>query len=130
MPTPWSLCPPSSSRFFIAVRFVFFHHNITHAYTLSPTFFSIEGLYQPRVSAIFGSIWLVGRFLYTLGYTSGDPRKRNTSGGIIHNIGYFGKNMSSDDSARNGGIDSSDFSTGLMLLSTYIAGSKAYNLLF
>lgn len=84
-----------------------------HANTLEavPTFlFALlySGLYHPRLSAIFGSIWLVGRFLYTMGYTSGTPSKRNSSGGIIHNIGYL----------------------GLMLLSTYIAGSKAYNLLF
>ncbi|KAJ9100505.1 hypothetical protein QFC21_003544 [Naganishia friedmannii] len=49
-----------------------------------------------------------GRFLYTIGYATGQPQLRNTSGGVVHNVGYL----------------------GLMLLSTYIAGSKTYNLLF
>ncbi|KAJ9093927.1 hypothetical protein QFC19_008161 [Naganishia cerealis] len=84
-----------------------------HANTLEamPTFlFALlySGLYLPRVSATFGAIWLVGRFLYTLGYATGDPKKRNTSGGVIHFIGYL----------------------GLMLTATYLAGTKTYNLLF
>ncbi|KAJ9122272.1 hypothetical protein QFC22_001692 [Naganishia vaughanmartiniae] len=83
-----------------------------HANTLEsvPTFlFGLlySGLYHPRASAILGAFWLVGRVLFTIGYASGQPNRRNSSGGVIHNIGYL----------------------GLMLLSTYIAGSKTLNLL-
>ncbi|GHJ87141.1 hypothetical protein NliqN6_3543 [Naganishia liquefaciens] len=79
-----------------------------HANTLEsvPTFLFgllFSGLYYPRAAATLGAFWLVGRFLYTLGYSTGLPERRNTSGGIIHNIGYF----------------------GLGLLSTYIAASKS-----
>ncbi|KAI5453449.1 hypothetical protein NCC49_005926 [Naganishia albida] len=83
-----------------------------HANTLefAPTFlFGLlySGLYYPRAAATLGAFWLVGRFLYTVGYATGQPEKRNTSGGVIHNIGYI----------------------GLMLLSTYVAGSKVSDLL-
>ncbi|KAJ9113504.1 hypothetical protein QFC20_001855 [Naganishia adeliensis] len=80
-----------------------------HANTLEnvPTFlFALlySGLYYPRAAAALGALWLVGRFLYTVGYATGQPERRNKSGGIVHNI-------------------------GLMLLSTYVAGSKVANLL-
>ncbi|KAJ9113554.1 hypothetical protein QFC20_001905 [Naganishia adeliensis] len=83
----------------------------THANTLetAPTFlFALlySGLYYPRAAAVLGALWIAGRFLYTFGYAiTGEPEKRNTSGGIFLHI------------------------IGLMLLSTVIAGSKAADLL-
>lgn len=49
----------------------------------------VLGLYYPRAAAGLGAVWLVGRFLFTVGYATGQPERRNTSGGIIHNFGTF-----------------------------------------
>ena len=38
----------------------------------------VTGLKYPRFAAGLGGVWFVGRILYTIGYTSGDPAKRNT----------------------------------------------------
>lgn len=36
----------------------------------------ISGLNYPRAAAVFGAIAILGRIVYTLGYTTGDPKKR------------------------------------------------------
>jgi len=36
-----------------------------------------------------GAVYLFGRVLYTLGYTTGDPSARNTRGGIIAALAYY-----------------------------------------
>lgn len=38
-----------------------------------------------------GAVYLFGRVLYTLGYTTGDPSARNTRGGIIAALAYYRK---------------------------------------
>ncbi|KAG1859783.1 hypothetical protein F4604DRAFT_1150667 [Suillus subluteus] len=35
-------------------------------------------------------LWALSRVLYTLGYTTGDPAKRNTRGGILGELPVFG----------------------------------------
>ena len=38
----------------------------------------VTGLKHPKFAAGLGGVWFVGRVLYTIGYTSGDPAKRNS----------------------------------------------------
>ncbi|KAH9461089.1 hypothetical protein Pst134EA_017398 [Puccinia striiformis f. sp. tritici] len=64
-----------------------------HANTLEslPFFlFSLlfTGLRHPRFAASCGALWVVGRFVYTLGYNTGDPSKR--ARGVFHNFGTLG----------------------------------------
>jgi glutathione S-transferase len=49
------------------------------------------GLYAPILSASLGGLYLFGRVLYTLGYTTGDASARNTRGGIIAALAYYRK---------------------------------------
>ncbi|QRV72883.1 glutathione S-transferase, microsomal [Ceratobasidium sp. AG-Ba] len=53
-------------------------------------FLPFLGLRHPIAAASLGAGWNVGRILYTLGYTTGDPAKRNTRGGILASISYAG----------------------------------------
>jgi glutathione S-transferase len=49
-----------------------------------PTFIStllVGGLQYPRVAAAFGLVYIILRFSYFKGYSSGDPQKRFSSGG-------------------------------------------------
>ncbi|TFK99721.1 hypothetical protein BDV98DRAFT_570736 [Pterulicium gracile] len=60
-----------------------------HANTLEslPNIFAlslITSLSMPRFAAAAVGVWTVGRVLYTIGYTTGDPNKRNTQGGFIN----------------------------------------------
>ncbi|KAJ2507628.1 Microsomal glutathione S-transferase 3 [Coemansia sp. RSA 2049] len=36
----------------------------------------LAGLYQPKLAASFGAVYIVGRFAYTRGYVAGGPDKR------------------------------------------------------
>jgi glutathione S-transferase len=36
----------------------------------------VAGLFQPRLTAVLGAVYIVGRFLYALGYKSGGPKGR------------------------------------------------------
>ncbi|KAK4053084.1 hypothetical protein OIV83_001819 [Microbotryomycetes sp. JL201] len=48
------------------------------------------GLTYPRAATALGATWLVGRVLYTIGYTSGVPAKRNSNGGMLHALAHVG----------------------------------------
>ena len=41
-------------------------------------------LTSPRLAALFGTTWVVGRFLYIHGYSTGGPSGRRLGGGISH----------------------------------------------
>lgn len=45
------------------------------------------GIDRPLVASGFGALWLVGRIVYTLGYSTGDAKKRM--------YGYVEQNVSS-----------------------------------
>lgn len=47
------------------------------------------GLEHPKFAAGAGIFWIVGRVIYTLGYISGDPKKRGP-GSLVHHIGSLG----------------------------------------
>ncbi|KAF8521839.1 hypothetical protein JB92DRAFT_1766108 [Gautieria morchelliformis] len=48
----------------------------------------VGGLKYPTVAASFGAVWLIGRIVYTLGYSTGDPGKRYR--GRFNQLGYAG----------------------------------------
>lgn len=52
-----------------------------------PTFLALlltSGLAFPRLAALFGLTWVVARFLYFVGYSTGDPNKRYANGAMLH----------------------------------------------
>ncbi|CAE6531311.1 unnamed protein product [Rhizoctonia solani] len=53
-------------------------------------FTTFLGLRRPILAASLGAAWSASRVLYTIGYASGDPKKRNTRGGIFSSAAYFG----------------------------------------
>jgi len=55
----------------------------------------LTGLKYPILASALGATWIIGRVLYTLGYITGDPAKRNTRGGSLHLIGALGLMLSS-----------------------------------
>lgn len=46
----------------------------------------ITSLSMPTFAAQAVAAWTAGRVLYTIGYTTGDPDKRNTQGGFISSL--------------------------------------------
>lgn len=46
----------------------------------------ISGLQYPFAAACFGATYLIGRVVYTVGYSTGGPEGRNL-GGIISHLG-------------------------------------------
>ncbi|PWN90352.1 membrane-associated proteins in eicosanoid and glutathione metabolism [Acaromyces ingoldii] len=65
-----------------------------HANTLelTPTFLVstlLAGLSAPRVATVLAATWLVSRVFYTLGYTTGNPKKR-TPGALLGFVGLVG----------------------------------------
>ncbi|CAE6522686.1 unnamed protein product [Rhizoctonia solani] len=53
-------------------------------------FTAFLGLRRPILAASLGGLWSASRVLYTIGYASGDPKKRNTRGGIFSSVAYLG----------------------------------------
>lgn len=46
-----------------------------------------SGLRYPQTAAALGFAWVFGRVLYTIGYTSGEPKNRNW--GFFGSIAYM-----------------------------------------
>lgn len=58
-----------------------------------PTFISlllVGGLQYPRVAAVFGLLYIVTRYFFFKGYSSGDPRKRMAGVGAYYNVALLG----------------------------------------
>ncbi|XP_012939578.1 microsomal glutathione S-transferase 3 [Aplysia californica] len=64
------------------------HQNTLEVYPQFLIFLLLGGLQMPRLSAVFGILFLIGRFMYAQGYYTFDPSKRNR--GAIAYIGFFG----------------------------------------
>jgi len=74
------------------------HQNTLENFPQTLFFLVFAGLKYPIPAASLGGLWVVGRVLYTLGYSTGDPKKRYR--GMVGSIGQL----------------------GLQLLATYAAG--------
>lgn len=64
------------------------HQNTLEVWPQFLLFLFLAGLQLPRMSAVFGLIFLFGRFMYAQGYYTFDPSKRNR--GVFSYIGFFG----------------------------------------
>ena len=51
----------------------------------------VTGLKRPYLSASLGGLWLAGRIFYTIGYSSGDPKRRLTRGGYLSSAALIGQ---------------------------------------
>lgn len=64
------------------------HHNFVENYPVVLSGMLCSGLVYPRLAAVLGSVWLVGRVLYTFGYSSANPKnvegRGRFSGGGFH----------------------------------------------
>ncbi|KAK7479634.1 hypothetical protein BaRGS_00029100 [Batillaria attramentaria] len=64
------------------------HQNTLENITCFLLFLLIGGLLYPRLSALFGIIYLASRVVYAYGYYTGDPSKRNR--GAFGYVGLLG----------------------------------------
>ncbi|XP_025099682.1 microsomal glutathione S-transferase 3-like [Pomacea canaliculata] len=64
------------------------HQNTIENIPAFLAFLILGGLQFPRLSAVFGVIFLLGRVVYAFGYYTGDPSKRNR--GAFGYIGIIG----------------------------------------
>lgn len=63
------------------------HQNTLEVYPLFLVLLVFSGLLYPRLSAASGVIWIAGRVAYALGYSTGDPGKRQY--GVFGYIGLL-----------------------------------------
>ncbi|XP_061176548.1 glutathione S-transferase 3, mitochondrial-like [Saccostrea echinata] len=61
------------------------HQNTLEVYPIYLILQVMSGLYAPKLSAVCGLIFVLGRIVYALGYQSGDPKKR-----LRGSFAYFG----------------------------------------
>jgi len=48
------------------------------------------GLKYPFIAAGLGGAFVLGKILYTIRYSSGDPNQRNKRGGVIGSLSFLG----------------------------------------
>ncbi|KAF2717536.1 hypothetical protein K431DRAFT_153217 [Polychaeton citri CBS 116435] len=60
------------------------HHNILENYTAALTAMLVSGISYPRLAAATGAIWVVGRAIYAIGYTSTNKRNVDGSGRFFY----------------------------------------------
>jgi len=85
---------PDAMRFNCAQRA---HQNTLEVLPQTLLYIFFSGITYPTTAASLGAAWIVGRVLYTIGYSSGDPRKRRM--GFIHSIAFLGLQLLSTWSA-------------------------------
>ncbi|XP_022291643.2 glutathione S-transferase 3, mitochondrial-like [Crassostrea virginica] len=67
------------------------HQNTLEVYPVYMGIQLLSGLYAPKISAVCGVIFILGRLAYASGYQSGDPQKRLR--GTFAYIGVLGMNI-------------------------------------
>ncbi|EJU06298.1 MAPEG-domain-containing protein [Dacryopinax primogenitus] len=53
----------------------------------------LSGVYFPTATAATCGVWVVGRLLYTIGYSTGNPAKRNAYGGWLSSLSLLGTKL-------------------------------------
>ncbi|KAK1370756.1 Membrane associated eicosanoid/glutathione metabolism-like domain-containing protein [Heracleum sosnowskyi] len=56
------------------------HQNSLEYLPMFFTFMTVGGIKHPIIASVLGSIYIVARYFYFIGYSSGDPKKRLTVG--------------------------------------------------
>ncbi|KAG2033003.1 hypothetical protein BDR03DRAFT_711858 [Suillus americanus] len=79
----------------------------------------VTAMKYPVFAGYACGLWALSRILYTLGYTTGDPAKRNTRGGILGELPVFGMCIPSSQIVSPG-VDVAT-SLGLLFCSAYTA---------
>ena len=64
------------------------HQNTLENYPIFLMLLAIGSASRPFLSGVYGTIYLLGRLAYAIGYSTGDPAKRNR--GAFGYIGLFG----------------------------------------
>eukprot|EP00850_Spirogloea_muscicola_P018541 SM000171S03230 [mRNA] locus=s171:103368:104883:+ [translate_table: standard] len=64
------------------------HQNTMESYPAFIAMLLLSGLAYPVTAAVFGTVWIIGRLVYSMGYYSGDPQKRHQ--GAWHGFGLMG----------------------------------------
>ncbi|KAK4685300.1 hypothetical protein P7C73_g4857, partial [Tremellales sp. Uapishka_1] len=94
-------------------KMVFNCHQRAHANTLESIPYILAmllflGFYHPKFASGSTALWVIGKIGYTIGYATGNPKKRTNP---VSAISYFGL-------------------LGLFFGSIYVAGTKTYELYF
>ncbi|KAI9345629.1 hypothetical protein BDR26DRAFT_856362 [Obelidium mucronatum] len=63
------------------------HHNFMENYPQFLILLLTAGIEHPVAAAVSGSVWLIGRALFSRNYQTGDPAKRNKGMAWIHYVG-------------------------------------------
>jgi glutathione S-transferase len=63
------------------------HHNVLENYPAALTGMLISGLEYPKFAAAAGVMWIIGRVIYALGYSS--TNEKNVNGGGRFSYGGF-----------------------------------------
>ncbi|KAI0699356.1 membrane-associated proteins in eicosanoid and glutathione metabolism [Cerioporus squamosus] len=67
------------------------HQNTLEVLPVVLTGTLISGLKYPIAAAALSGVWVLARVFYTIGYSTGDPKKRNMLGaGAIGSLGLMG----------------------------------------
>ena len=66
------------------------HQNALETYPTFIVFNIVGGLFHPVPAAVLSVLWSIGRILYQKGYSTGNPDKRYSYGGMLHWISIFG----------------------------------------
>ena len=56
------------------------HQNTLENYPATIFLLSAGGMSNPKLAALLGGIWAIGRVIYMLGYGTGEPQKRAYGG--------------------------------------------------
>eukprot|EP00996_Jenningsia_fusiforme_P005663 NODE_6677_length_545_cov_235.804435_g6256_i0.p1 GENE.NODE_6677_length_545_cov_235.804435_g6256_i0~~NODE_6677_length_545_cov_235.804435_g6256_i0.p1 ORF type:complete len:142 (+),score=2.25 NODE_6677_length_545_cov_235.804435_g6256_i0:63-488(+) len=60
------------------------HQNTLESWAPVQILMLVNGVFQPTLAATLGFLWVVGRFLYGIGYASSGPKGRMLGGAVSH----------------------------------------------